>query len=362
MKRLVSFVIIGGGWRSEFFMRIAQALPERFEICGMLVRDEGKGKQIENRWGIRTYRDLDTLLKNTDPAFAVVSVPRKAAPAYIRELAERKIPVLTETPPAENLEELLSLQDLIDRGARIQVAEQYHLQPLHAARLSLAASGLLGNVNSVNISVCHWYHAISLMRRLMGIQYENCEIQAKTFISTIAEGQGRNGELPEERIVDSEQVIATLDFGGKLGIYDFTYDQYFSWIRSLRLQVRGERGEINDTNVKYLLDASTPVEIDLKRLNAGENGNLEGYYLKGILFGDEYAYRNPYAPGRLTDDEIAIAACLDAMYRYSDGGDDFYSLAEASQDHYLALMVDQAARTGKTLITATQPWSTYPLK
>ena len=72
----------------------------------------------------------------------------------------------------------------------------------------------------------------------------------------------------------SEQVIATLDFDGRLGVYDFTEDQYFSWIRSHRVLVRGERGEIHDTTVRYLEDATTPVTLELRRHAIGQDGDL----------------------------------------------------------------------------------------
>ena len=91
--------------------------------------------------------------------------------------------------------------------------------------------------------------------------------------------------------------------------------------------------------------------------NAGENGNLEGYYLKGILGGNAWIYQNPFVPGRLSDDEIAIASCLEHMAHYVEGGPEFYSLAEASQDHYLSMMIDQAATTGEPVSTFLQPWA-----
>lgn len=155
----------------------------------------------------------------------------------------------------------------------------------------------------------------------------------------------------------SEQTIAELDWDGKLGLYDFTSDQYFSWIRSLRMLVRGERGEITDTSVRYLEDYRTPCEYELLRHNAGENGNLEGYYLKGITAGGAWVYRNPFAPGRISDDEIAIAVCLEKMHAYARGGPSFYSLAEASQDHYLSLLINRASEIGEKLRSVYQPWS-----
>ena len=48
----VNFGIIGGGWRSLFFLRIAAELPERFRVGGMLVRDPDKGRALEQKWGV----------------------------------------------------------------------------------------------------------------------------------------------------------------------------------------------------------------------------------------------------------------------------------------------------------------------
>lgn len=39
------FIVVGSGWRSLFYWRIAQALPERFERCAMLCRTEEKAEK-----------------------------------------------------------------------------------------------------------------------------------------------------------------------------------------------------------------------------------------------------------------------------------------------------------------------------
>jgi predicted dehydrogenase len=274
----------------------------------------------------------------------------------VRALADQGVPALAETPPAPDLEGLVALHELTERGAKVQVAEQYQFQPLHAARLALARSGVLGTVTQAQVSAAHGYHGTSLIRGLLDVRFEPCMIRARQFVSPLVAGPGRNGPPAEHKVVESRQVIAQLDFGDRLGVYDFTGDQYFSWVRSPRVLVRGERGEINNHRVSYLQDYLTPVYFDLKRVDAGQAGNLEGYYHAGILAGGEWVYRNPYAPGRLTDDEIAVATCLDKMAAYAAGGPGFYGLPEASQDHYLGLLIDRAVQTGEAVATEAQPW------
>ncbi|GGD53627.1 Gfo/Idh/MocA family protein [Paenibacillus nasutitermitis] len=354
---LHAFGIIGGGWRAEFFLRIAEELPERFWVAGMVVRSEEKGKEIERRWAVPTYRTIGDMLGGTRPSFVVVSVPRSAAPGILLELAAAGVPALCETPPAESLEELVSLYQKLGGKARIQIAEQYPYQPNHAARLELVRSGKLGPISLAEVSAAHDYHGLVLLRRFLGIGFENAVIRGQSFTSKIVQGRGREGGPDDHRLVDSEQILATFQFDGKLGVYDFTGDQYFSWIRSPRLLIRGERGEINNFDVRYLQDHRTPVHTELKRLHAGHDGNLEGHHLKAILCGDAYLYRNEFAPGRLSDDEIAVAACLARMGEYSEGGPEFYSLAEACQDHYLGLMMRKAVESKEAVHTQTQCWS-----
>ncbi len=354
----IRFGIVGGGWRTLFYLRVAHELPARFQVEGMVVRDVAKGQALEAKWGVKTYRTLDELLHASSPRFMVVSVPWATSPQVLRMLAEHALPALAETPPAPDLAGLVALYELAQGGARIQVAEQYHMQPLHAARLAIVQSGRLGSVTQAQISAAHGYHGVSLIRKMLGITYENVTIRARKFVSPIVNSPDRSGPPEWEQTVQSQQVIAQLDFGDKLGIYDFTGDQYFSWIRSLRLLVRGERGEINNTTVRYLADFLTPITLELRRQNAGEDGNLEGYYHKGILAGDQWIYTNPFVPARLTDDEIAVATCLVRMDHYVAGGPDFYSLAEASQDHYISLLIEQALTSSEVVSTTTQPWAT----
>ncbi|MBW7457718.1 gfo/Idh/MocA family oxidoreductase, partial [Paenibacillus sepulcri] len=227
----------------------------------------------------------------------------------------------------------------------------------HAARLEVVRSGKLGKVSLAEVAVAHDYHGLVLIRRFLDIGFENAVIRGQSFTSPIVEGRGRAGGPESYRLVDSEQTIATLDFGGKLGVYDFTGDLYFSWIRSRQVLVRGDHGEINNTDVRYLQDYRTPVHTELRRVHAGHGGDLEGHHLKAVLCGDTYVYRNEFIPGRLSDDEIAVAACLARMAEYVDGGPDFYSLAEACQDHYLGLMIQKAVKSGEAVTTETQCWA-----
>ncbi|MNW66132.1 hypothetical protein D3C74_445760 [compost metagenome] len=71
----------------------------------------------------------------------------------------------------------------------------------------------------------------------------------------------------------------------------------------------------------------------------------------------EWLYRNPFAPARLSEDEIAIAESMIRMQRHIGGGPSFYSLAEGSQDQYLALLLEQAAESGETVVSQRQPWA-----
>ncbi|MFC0330833.1 Gfo/Idh/MocA family protein [Paenibacillus sepulcri] len=354
-----TFGIIGGaGFRAQYYLRIAQALPDRFRVGGLVVRDADKGKAMEKQWNIPSYRTLEEMLQAQRLDFVVVSVGWAACFDYLFQLAERGVPALAETPPAPDLDGLIMLHDkLTSQGARIQVAEQYQYHPLQMARSAVIEAGRLGRVTETTVSVSQLYHAVSLIRKMLGIRFEDATIKGMRFESSWLAGPTRSGPPAEERRIPMQRDLAWLNFGEKLGIYDFTKDQHRSWTRSNHLSVRGERGEIFDSRLTALADFSTPLHLDFKRINKGEVENQEGYFLQGIMAGEQWAYENPFAPARLYDDEIGIAACLAQMSDYAAGGAEFYGLPEASQDHYLGMLLEQAVLTGETVTSTRQPWA-----
>lgn len=350
------FAVVGAGWRTEFFLRIAQAIPG-MSICGIVARRDSRRAEIETTWQVPSFATIDALLDSVRPAYAVASVSQQAIPEVCIDLARRGVPILAETPPATTRDGLVRLYEtLVQLGARIQIAEQFWAQPLHAARQAVVDSGVLGPVNQIHLSVCHDYHGMSLIRRLLGVGYAEAVIRGTRYSAPVIAGPDRSGPPAEERLVEAQTDYAWLDFGGGLGLYEFCQPQYRSWIRGQRVCVRGERGEIVDDTVTWLRDIVTPVSARLVRHEAGRNGNHEGHHLKGIQFRDSWVWHNPFMPARLNDEEIAVAQCLLAMCRYVEKGESFYSLAEASQDQYLALCCQEAIRSGETVRTRPQVW------
>jgi predicted dehydrogenase len=352
----LSFGIIGSGWRAEFFLRIARDLPEQFPLAGIVVRNPEKRADLADRWQAPTFSNLDELLAEKRPDFMVTSISAAANLELIEALSERGLPVLSETPIGRDLKELYRAVDLERAGARIQVAEQYIFQPLHAARLALIESGRLGTVYEADVSIAHGYHGISLLRHFLQTGLRLPKIVARRFTSRIVAGPHRTRIPTEHKIVDSVRTIAQLDYGDRLGIFDFTGDQYHSWIRSPRLMVRGEEGEINQTTVRLLQRFDTPFQFELVRRDTGHAGNLEGYSHRSISGGGEVLYRNPFPAMRWNDDEIAVATSLSKMANYLETGEPAYSVAEACHDCYLDQLIAEAAASGREVIAEPQPW------
>lgn len=354
---MIRFGMIGAGWRSLFFMRIVKAVPERFACVGVVVRDAEKRRAFHAAWQVPVYASLAELLDAQKMDFVVVSTT--ANDQVIRDVVKQGIPCLSETPPARALDALIALyEDVQGMGGRVQIAEQYHLRPHHQAHAAVLESGRIGNVSQVQASIAHGYHGLSMIRRLLGVTFENAEIQATRFSSPLVRGPDRAGPPQTEEMIDSDQVLAWMKFaGGKLGVLDFTTNQYRAWIRDERLLIRGERGEIANRRVTYLKTFDAPMAFDLERVTHGQEADLKPPLFVGYRGEGEWLYRNPFPGPILMDDEIAMAHCLVKMQAYVRTGRDFYSLAEASQDTYLGILYEDASRDGRVVESETQIWA-----
>jgi predicted dehydrogenase len=355
----ISFGVVGAGWRAEFFLRIAAAAPDLFAPPLVVARNPEKARRFAATWQCSVVPTVDELLAPGGLDFVVTSVPWEANPQIIRGLVDRGVPVLSETPPAPDLAALIDLWRYVEQHqGRVCVAEQYFLQPYFAAVRQVIELGMVGTVSQAQVSAAHGYHGVSLLRRLLGVGFENATIAARSFTAPVLRGPDRQGPPTVSSEAASTQTFSWLDFDGKLGLADFCGEQYFNWVRNNRVLVRGERGEIINDRVAYLKDFRTPVYLDLLRHNTGGPGNFEGNYLAGIQLGQDMVYVNPLAPAALSDDEIAIGDLLLRMAVYARGGEAPYPLAEACQDHYLGLLCTEALQNGTQIRTESQPWST----
>lgn len=358
MELPIRFGLVGGGWRAEFFARIARELPERFVLAGVVQRDGAKAEAFGRRWNAPAFRSYGEMADAGGVDFVVVSVKPEAHLAILTELHALGLPVLCETPAAGDLETMIAIWRLVEQGLRLHIAEQYLFQPLHAARLKLLAEGALGQVSSARVSVAHGYHGVSLMRHFLGVGFEDCAIRGKSFASRALEGPSRYGWPEGERFVPASQLLGEFDFGDRLGLFDFTDVQYRSPVHSPHVVIRGDRGEISDFELRVMPDYGEPLVRPFTRTESGRYSDLYGYALKTIACGDQTLWTNPYPGARLMDDEIAIAVAMDQMGALAAGeGEGPYPFAAGAQDQYLSLLMSQAAANGETVTPVRQAWA-----
>lgn len=319
---MIKFGIIGAGWRSEFYLRIAALLPSKFSVSGIYIRNIEKQKEFADKYNVKICSSLEALLK-TDFDFIVSCVNKDNISEMIKTLAANNIPVLTETPVTDG-----SLK------GRVQVAEQFHFMPRNQAYKRIIESGILGTVHSVRLSCCHDYHAASLIRFFLDTGFEKPEITSISITDPVTRYNSRAGYLKSPAVIKAEEKIKIFKFKDRTAVYDFSFEQYFSDIRSSQLTIRGTNGEIVNNTCSYLKDG-VPQRFDICRNAYGTEESLDGMCLFNITGNGKVLYTNPFPYSRLSDEEIAIATCLVKMKEYLDTGKEFYSAKDACFDYTL---------------------------
>jgi predicted dehydrogenase len=356
---MTKIAIIGAGWRSEFFIRIAQLLPEKFEIVGVVARKEEVRSALAERFGVQTYSSISQLLSKNKPDYAISSVSWDSNPSVVEELVSAGVYVLCETPPAPNVEGLQKLWAAVGSSEMVQVAEQYLSLPGHSARLAITKSGVIGDVSSLELSSTHGYHAVSIMRGFLQSGFEPTTITTRQFEAPLVDPLSRNGFNADLSPKNAKTTISLFDFGsGKSGVYNFVDNQWHNQLRHRRIVVRGSRGEIVDDAVIRLIEGPAITTSRIERYQLGYDLNLDGYDTEHLSFDGRVVFKNPFTGLRFMDEEIAIATLMVQMADWINGNAKApYPLNEACQDHLVSLAIDESIALGKSVTTAKQDWA-----
>lgn len=348
-------VIVGTGWRAQFYVRIAKALPELFDLVGVGYYAESEREYAE-KWGAPLYKDYMEMVRAEKPEMAAVCVNR-ASGANLRtvsEIARTGVAVLMETPPADTVPDMIHFYDVC-KGLPIQVSEQYQFQPETAARLKIAASGILGEVYQSRLNLPNGYHSASVHRKFLGVGMALPKIWSVEYQHERLICPTRAGDPTEEKMVPVTQSVYHMDFGDKQAFNDLEGDQVRCAFRGDHTAIRGTRGEIVDNDV-YYMKGLEPCHFRFDRMVAGTGTNLEGGFLRGIRGPEGLILENPFKPARLFDDEIAVATAMKKTAEFAKGGPSFYPIEEALQDAYLGLLTREAAQTGEIIQAQHQIW------
>lgn len=333
---MLNYVIVGSGYRAEYFGRIARTWPGLFRAC-YLCRSEEKAARMRAGSGAEAVLTAKEAMA-FKPDFIVVAVDRRHVADVAEEWIGHGFPVVTETPVGDTEEKLLRLGALAERGAKIVCCEQYHRYPILAAGLEAVRQGAIGTPQSAYISLAHDYHAASLLRRALMIGRERYEMRCFHRVSPAVNTDSRYEAIVDGSMTEEVRDQVLIDFeSGKTAIYDFAPLQYRSYIRSRHFTVRGDRGEWNDTTIYGLDGQNTPCRTALIPEIPKQYRVLDTQYLRDL--------RKTWRPELFLEtlqDEYAIATILLDMAGYLRGGESPYPLWEAVEDARFWLRLNAA--------------------
>lgn len=360
------FLIVGSGWRSLYYVRIAKALPERFELCAMLCRTQEKAELIHDTHDIYTTTSIEEC-RNMKPDFVVVAVNKSSIADVSAEWMSYGFTVLCETPAALDIPTLQHLWTLHQAGKKLLVAEQYTRYPVYEAMLHALyelPECSIGQPYNAVVSLAHDYHGASLIRAFLQTGMQPFKVSGQVYTFPMMETLSRYERFTDGRVADKKRSRAAIEFeDGKAAFYDFNSEQYRSPIRHNYIQVQGERGELKDTDIYYMDSKNVPqhtkIQVQSCRTTTQDaNPNLHTVTeIMGITCGDTALYTPYFGLCGLSEDETAIARTMEDAGRYArNEAAPQYPLCEALQDAYMAILMQQAYDTGQVVCSTPQPW------
>lgn len=334
----IRFSIIGTGWRSLFYVRIAKALPDIFTLLAIKVRNKEKEEYFLKQDVRCVYDDEDII--SDKPDFVVVCVDKPSLFDVTLSYLERGVNVFCETPLSIERSSLLFIHERINAlPAKLVIAEQYPFMPLYRVVKQIISSGLIGDIQSVYLSLCHDYHAIALARAFLDEREGGKLLFLDKTEEEFLETGGRNGAIESETIRPvSRKRFAYRFKDGKTLSYDFSSEQYHTRIGQNHFIIHGSRGEICDSKVMLrdfmgeiinVTDENGFFISNHLELTDKSGNNAHTKILQGFV--------NPHPKAPLSDDEIAICILLENFKEaISSASDPVYPLKEALLDAIIA--------------------------
>ncbi len=330
----LTYLIVGSGWRAEFYGRIAAAYPELFRAV-YYCRSEEKAALMRARTGAYAFTSKEACL-TMNPDFVVTAVDKAHSADVAIEWARRGFAVACETPAAPSIESLKALWAVPD--AKITCMEQYHRYPVLMAGLAAVDAGAIGEPYTAYLSAAHDYHGFSLIKKMLKTEGQGYTVRGQKIKSPVIMTDSRGSALYDGALKTADRDILHITFdSGKTAVYDFSGTQYHSYIRARNLIVRGSRGEWNGRTILGLTPENEPTRTALMPDIPARYRCLDNTALRDL----RKVWQNELTL-ETAQDEFAIASMLLDMREFIAGGPSPYPLISALEDSLFWLRAQEA--------------------
>lgn len=335
--------IIGTGKRVDYlYCPLVRMLKGDLELVGVWGRRLEAARAIGEKHAIPYYDDMAIMVKEARPDLLIVSVTRLANGPVGRRAAEFGLPLLLETPIAEELADADAIIATSQaKGFPIEVAEQYYRRPMERIKGELLRAGFFGRVNTAyNDCMGHAYHGISLIRSYIGFEVPAVRVSAVRPAFAVRSHPSSLSDKPNERERWEHGVIEFAN--GALGIFDWTsigYGSAIRWQRSTRFFAEAGMA-VGDELTLLSPDGRhrQPIRLERRIHNVGGMETLA----EVVAHTDPQVYwRNPFSAYYMDDEMIAEASCLMSLANAIRTGQapEYGPLnARADQEIYVAML------------------------
>lgn len=359
--------IVGAGARVEsLYLPLLELLNERFELVGMTSRDDERCERVAARAGVRVFPTPEALVERTSPDFVIVCEPNQPNGPLCGALIDMGVRLLVEAPLSHSLREARALVRRIERsGVPVGVCEPMPFLPLEELKSTLREAGVFGRVLAAHNDLhSAGHHGIAQLRRYLGCDRKPREASA-TFASIPL---AKSGEPMLERWTtgsvrydDGAMLHQQLGIGASpiLGRIPGS------------LRIHGEHASMVGAEVRMSSGAAKVERHEDKRTGALTALSIA---LPGI---GRITWESPEPDIPMSDEQLAVAAHLDAMRRVALGqGDPLYPASEALGDVEILRAMELSAQRGGApvslpvnvtlegarVLTRPSTWSARPLR
>ena len=295
------YILFGTGWRAMFYVRIATHLTSLLRINAIYTRR----KDFSLPGFYVTDNAEDALSKPHDAV--IVASGRIGFLETMKYLGKRGETILTETSFLTlTEEELKEVEDI--KGYTL---EQYPHFPLFSAVIK--ATERIGKVDQLKLSSLHNHHASAILRAILKENSIPKDISAVDFPSSTIKTAGRGGRIKNGEREEYIRKIRIIRYpSNKLFIHDFSTNTYHSTLIRDKIEVRGERGIVDENGVRYVGKDGETIVMPFV-FHRDTEFFASTMTLSHITLGSEVVFSNPFYPSPLSDDEIAVALLLQAF-------------------------------------------------